>query len=322
MAIYVYYFRAGVERISPVNVAIVDDAAQLQSIRARPHVLFRNTALGNAYGRIVAVPLNAPTGARYVTPLACDRVHASRTAGLCLSASRGVFTSYQAEAFDSEFKVTKTFPLEGVPSRTRVSSDGSMAGATVFVSGDSYASDTFSTRTSLYDLKRHSAVGNLEQFEVEREGRPFKSIDFNFWGVTFGSNPNRFFAVLASRGHLYLVEGDVAARRMRVIREGIECPSLSPDGRRIAFKAREHSSSRLVWRLHVLDLDTNVESIVSEPRSVDDQPEWLDEHHILYALPRNTDGDGSSDVWVARAEGTDAPRVLIADAFSPSVVRR
>ncbi len=53
VAIYVYYFRAGVERISPVNVAIVDDAAQLQSIRARPHVLFRNTALGNAYGQIV-----------------------------------------------------------------------------------------------------------------------------------------------------------------------------------------------------------------------------------------------------------------------------
>ena len=191
----------------------------------------------------------------------------------------------------------------------------------MFVSGDSYAADTFSTRTTLYDLKQHTALGNLEQFEVEREGRPFKGIDFNFWGVTFGSNPNRFLAVLASRRHLYLVEGDVAARRMRVIREGIECPSLSPDGRRVAFKAREHSSNRLVWRLHVLDLDTNVESIVSEPRSVDDQPEWLDEHHILYALPRDADGDGSSDVWVARADGVGAPRILIADAFSPSVVR-
>ncbi len=321
VALYARYFRVHADRVLAVNVAIVDDAARLESIRARPHVLFRNTALGSGYGRVAAVPLSAPASTRYVTPLACDRVYATRIAGLCLSASRGVFTSYRAQAFDGEFRVTKTFPLEGIPSRTRVSSDGSTAGATVFVSGDSYATDTFSTRTTLFDLRRHSALGNLEDFDVERDGRPFKRIDFNFWGVTFSSNPDRFLAVLAAARRLYLVEGQVAARRMRVIREGIECPSLSPDGRRIAFKAREISDGRLSWRLHVLDRATNAESIVNEIRSVDDQAEWLDDDHLLYALPRNIDGDGSSDVWVARADGTGTPRVLIADAYSPSVVR-
>ena len=321
VVVYARYFRVRAERVSGIHVAVIDDSAQLEAIRSRPHVLFRNTALGDGYGRVAAVPLGALGRTRYVTPLSCDRVYATRQAGLCLSASRGVFTSYSAQAFDDDFRVTKTFPLEGVPSRTRVSPNGSMAGATVFVSGDSYATDTFSTRTTLYDLRRQSVLGNLEEFEVERDGQPFKRVDFNFWGVTFASDPDRFFAVLAAARHLYLVEGQVGARRMRVIREGIECPSLSPDGRRIAFKAREVSDGRLSWRLHVLDRGTNAESIVNEIRSVDDQAEWLDDDHLLYALPRNIDGDGSSDVWVARADGTGTARVLIADAYSPSVVR-
>ncbi len=321
VAVYARY--RGVHETSryTVTVAAVDDSAQLTGIRAHRHLLFRNTALGSAYGRIAAVSLDAPGGRRYITPLSCERVHATRTGGLCLSASRGVFTSYRAEAFDRDFRVIRTFPLAGVPSRTRVSPDGSMAGATVFVAGDSYAVDSFSTRTSLFDLRQQRPPADLEEFSVERDGRPFKSADFNFWGVTFGADPDRFYAVLGSARRLYLVEGRVKARRMRVIREGIECPSLAPDGKRIAFKSRLDEGGRLVWRLHVVNLETLAEATVSETRSVDDQAEWLDEDHVLYALPRNTDGDGSSDVWMARADGAGVPRVLVTDAYSPSVVR-
>jgi hypothetical protein len=241
--------------------------------------------------------------------------------GLCLSASRGVFTSYSAEAFDGDFRVIQRFPLEGVPSRTRVSRDGAMAGATVFVAGDSYAVDTFSTRTTLFDLRVRRPLVSLEEFSVERNGRPFKSVDFNFWGVTFGADSDQFYAVLASAHRMHLVEGRVSSRQMHVIREGVECPSLSPDGQRIAFKAREYQGGRLIWRLHVVNLQTKMESTVSETRSVDDQAEWLDEDRVLYALPRSTEGDGSSDVWVARADGAGIPRVLITDAYSPSVVQ-
>lgn len=34
----------------------------------------------------------------------------------------------------------------------------------------------------------------------------------------------------------HLVEGDLAARTVRTVVENVECPSLSPEGARIAFK--------------------------------------------------------------------------------------
>lgn len=320
VVVYARYFRV-VRTASPTAGRAIDNSAELAAMRERSYLLFRNTALGPSYGRVVAVSLDAPSGSRYATPLSCDRVYATRQAGLCLSASRGVFTSYRAEAFDGEFRVTGTFPLAGVPSRTRVSPDGSTAVATVFVAGDSYAIDSFSTRTTLFDLRRRRRVADLEEFSVERNGQPFKSTDFNFWGVTFGADVDRFYAVLASSHRLYLVEGRVSTRSMRTVREGIECPSLSPDGQRIAFKSRLIADGRLVWQLHVLDLSSGSETVVNEHRSVDDQAEWLDGERLLYSLPRDTNGDGSSDVWVARADGVGAPVVLVADAFSPAVVR-
>jgi hypothetical protein len=320
VAVYARYCRVKAAPI-PAHGRSVEDAARLATVRERPYLLFRNTALGPDYGRVAAVSLDAPNGTRYVTPLACDRVYATRRAGLCLSASRGVFTSYRAEAFDGNFQVKQTFPLEGVPSRTRVSPDGSTAVATVFVAGDSYAVDSFSTRTTLFDLSRRIRIANLEDFSVERDGHPFKSVDFNFWGVTFSSDLDRFYAVLASARRLFLVEGRISTRSMRTVREGIECPSLSPDGRRVAFKSRQIDGGRLVWQLHVLDLQSGKETVVKEGRSVDDQAEWLDTDRLLYSLPRNIDGDGSSDVWVARADGIGAPALLVADAFSPAVVR-
>ena len=83
------------------------------------------------------------------------------------------------------------------------------------------------------------AMTDLETFTVTRDGKPFKSVDFNFWGVTFRQEPGLFYATLASGGHTYLIEGDAVARTARVIRDAVECPSLSPDNRRLAFKHLE-----------------------------------------------------------------------------------
>ena len=55
--------------------------------------------------------------------------------------------------------------------------------------------------------------------------------------------------------------------------------------KRLVFKSRTTERGRFVWRLHVLDLKTGNESVVNESRSVDDQAEWLDGEHVLYALP-------------------------------------
>jgi Tol biopolymer transport system component len=108
---------------------------------------------------------------------------------------------------------------------------------------------------------------------------------------------------------------------MQVVRDGVECPSLSPDGTRLVYKSRSLEGGRLIWRLRVVDLASGRETELAETRSVDDQAEWLDDSRVLYGLTRATAGSGSSDVWAARADGTGTPELFIADAFSPSVVR-
>jgi hypothetical protein len=102
-----------------------------------------------------------------------------------------------------------------------------------------------------------------------------------------------------------------------VIADDVECPSLSPDNRRIAF-LRRGQDARPVPRPHVLDLATGAVTPLAETRSVDDQVEWLDDARIAYALPH---GSGSAAVWTVPADGTGEPVMLRADAYSPVVVR-
>ena len=97
-----------------------------------------------------------------------------------------------------------------------------------------------------------------------------------------------------------------------MIHENVECPSLSPDGTRIAYKKRTGSSST-PWHLTVLDLATMRETPLAEARSVDDQAEWLDDGHVLYGV------DGA--VWSVHADGTGRPQRYIATGASPAVVR-
>lgn len=307
------------EAFGPASIiSSADSAAHIGHVRRRAHLLYRHTGLGPDYGRVAIVALDAPHGPRVLAPLSCDSLYATDGAGLCLQASRGVFTSYEAVSFDASFRQRHRFTLQGPPSRTRVSRNGRLAASTVFVSGDSYASGRFSTRTTIFDLERGRLVADLEQFAVRLHDAPFKRPDFNFWGVTFADD-DRFFATLSTTGTLYLVEGRVSDRSMRVVRSGVECPSLSPNGRRLAFKSRMFVDGRMVWRLYVLELERMIEHPVSETRNVDDQAEWLDNAHLLYALPGDT--AGSSNVWMANADGTGRPSLLLRDAYSPSVVR-
>ena len=316
---------------NPANPAVAPAAVKLplaSAPGAAPYVLFRSTALNSQYGQLALERTGDSSSGtaqatRQVAALGCDRVYAAAGQGLCLRADRGVFTTYQAIIFDADFQPRHTLPLSGLPSRARMSPDGRYAAMTVFVSGDSYASTSLSTRTTVVDTASGALLGDLEQFAVERDGARFEPADRNFWGVTFAADSNRFYATMSTGDKLYLVEGDLAARRVRVLRDGVECPSLSPDNTRIAFKKRLGGSGPVRWQPAVLDLATMRETpLTLETRSIDDQIEWLDDGHILYGMPdQSATPTAATSVWVMPADGSAAPRVLLANAWSPSVVR-
>ena len=312
---------------APDSLASIQTAAaKIASPPARKdHLLyFRTNAMGDKYGKLTAVPLNALNQPaldqiRYASDLDCDRVHFAAGHGVCLTSDRGVFTTYSAVLFDGQMRPGVRLPLNGIPSRARVSPSGHLAAMTVFLAGQSYAALSFSTQTTILDTVRGEVlIPDLETLSVSRDGAPFRSPDFNFWGVTFAHDENRFFATLWSRGKAYLIEGDLANRTARVIYNDVECPSLSPDNTRIAFK-RRRGSSGADWHIYILDLKTLTERASGEVRSVDDQMEWLDNEHVLYALSRSENGSGAStDIWVVPVAPGGTPHQLLRGAFSPA----
>ncbi len=172
--------------------------------------------------------------------------------------------------------------------------------------------------TTLVDTQAGKVLSDIESFEVSRNGEPFRAQDFNFWGVTFTSDSNTFYATLSSGGAIYLIRGDAAGRRATVIGQDIECPSLSPDGLRLAFKKRRVDGGRVSWRLAILDLPTGKETEVSgESRSLDDQVEWLDNDQIVYSMP-DPAAPGSMTTYVVLRDGSSA-RLFIEGAYSASL---
>jgi WD40-like Beta Propeller Repeat len=302
----------------PVPVRAGVDPASLEG---QSRLVFRSTGLDGNYGRVGLVPLTAPDGPRVMTTLKCDRVYMAAGHGLCLAATCGVITTYSAVLFGADFEPVHKLPIEGLPSRARLSPDGRLAALTVFVAGHSYAGGGFSTRTIILDAGSGRRLVELEQLTVLRDGRRWRRADFNYWGVTFARDGDRFYATLASGGRTYLVEGSLRARTARVLRQNVECPSLSPDGTRLAYKWRA-PGSRVAWRLHVLDLATMADTALAETRSVDDQAEWLDDGHVLYSLPEGSQPTAVTDTWVVPADGGGTPSLLARAAFSPAVQRR
>ena len=114
----------------------------------------------------------------------------------------------------------------------------------------------------------------------------------------------------------------MALREARVLRAGVECPALSPDNTRVAFKKRTGGFlTAVAWRLSVLDLVTGKEWELAETRSVDDQVEWLDDRQIMYGLLAAPSGTAVTNVWVVPSDGGGAPQLLIPGAASPVVFR-
>ena len=288
-------------------------AANGLSLATGPWILFRSTA-ADSKGHLAMVAKDRPDGPRSVSALTCLRVYAAGGTGACLRQD-GALSTFQVAILDQNLTVEKAIPLVGVPNRTRVSADGRMVAWTVFVAGDSYNHGRFSTRAGLIDLENEETLDSLEFLSVTLDGHPYTAADLNFWGITFAADDNHFYATMSTAGHRYLVQGDIAAKTVRTIAQNVECPSLSPDGKRIAFKSAINGDPTKGWHLSVLDLASGTRTPLAETRSVDDQPAWLDPNTIAYAIP-STPTD--SDVWTVRADGTGAPHLLIPHAESPA----
>ena len=284
---------------------------------AKPGILFRSTRSDDTFKRVAFLPLDALDGPWYMTDLTCERVHFRGRRGVCVTDSAIPMLPHTAMIFDDQFQIGRSTRLTGVPSRTKMSPDGAVVAVTVFVLGHSYAAGGFSTQTTLLDTQSAKMITDLETFAVFRDGVLFKGADFNFWGVTFASDGNRFYATLRSGGTNYLIEGAVDRRTARVIATGVECPSLSPDGRRLAVKKRANRPD-VQWHIALLDLATMRETVLdAEQRSVDDQVEWLDDNHVLY----NQTGPEGNNIWMLRIDLPEPPRIVVREGWSPAVIR-
>ncbi|MEU3689052.1 hypothetical protein [Streptomyces narbonensis] len=275
----------------------------------RPGALhFRDTATG----RVARLDPSA-SGGRVAGGPACDRFHAAGPTALCLVRRPGVPARSYALVLDDRLRETRRIALPGIPSRARVSASGRMLAWTMFATGDSYARSSFSTRTSILDLRTGYLVKNIEQIPLTLGGRRYHAPDVNYWGVSFAADDNRFYATVSTGGRTHLVEGDMANWSARTLRENVECPSLSPDGTRLAFKKRVSEGPREPWRLYVYDLRSGREHPVAERRGLDDQALWTDPETLAY-------GYGGA-VWSVPADGTGEPRQLARGASSPALPR-
>jgi hypothetical protein len=256
---------------------------------------------------------------RPLSPNRCERLYFDGQRGVCVyRVVANVSASVKIDVLDDTLSVIKTLDTEGViPSRARISPNGKLAATSSFVSGHSYTDENMSTETLLIDLEQQLIIANLESFAVTRDGQPFRAPDFNYWGVTFANDNNRFYVTLRTNNQQYLVEGNLAGRTGRVIAENVECPSLSPDNTRIGYKKRINPTT---WRLHVLDLESGKQTALAETESIDDQVLWLDNAHILYGK-LDLQNAPEFDTWLVNADGSGAPRLFANGLASTAVIR-
>ena len=300
------------ERATGVPALAQADASEARELISRPSMVFRSNEPGDAYGRVAIAPLGRRGAQAKVTDLRCDRVAvaAAGNRGICLQSDRGVVTTYKAVLFDAaSFRVLHELELAGTPSRARMSPDGRYAAYTVFVSGHSYAQGGYSTRTAILDVARGKEIADLESFEVLRDGRKIDAADFNFWGVTFARDPNRFYATLGTGGQDLPARGRPRRPHADGRARGRRVPGALAGRRahRLQAAAPAAGSGPCAGASPCSSSPTCASDTLSETRNVDDQMMWLDDATVLYGLPRKDSGSATTDVWAVRADGGGAP---------------
>ena len=292
------------------------EAVAVGTVGPGPRIVFRSTVPGPEYGRVAMVGTDSPGGPRQYTRATCDRVAASGRELVCLRAATGTTSSYTATVWRGGTPVSSV-QRPGVPSRARLSPGGTLTATTGFVDGDSYETTGFSTRTFITPVGGGRGM-HLQDFQLVHRGQAIAPTDRNYWGVTF-LDEDAFYVTASFDGHTWLARGSVRARRIWTTPRTAECPSVSPDHTHVAYKKKQHDGT---WRIAVLDVASSREQLLPGDRSVDDQVAWLGNATILYTLPRSGADSGQSDVWAVSADGSSAPRLLIKEAGSPTVVEQ
>lgn len=292
-------------------------AEVIERLPTENRITFRNTASGAGYGMVGSVALEDPRGPRELAGAACDRVDVSDNVISCMRILRGIPTTFETRILDAEGITKEVWPLPGIPSRTRIS-DAGLVATTAFVTGHSYAADSFSTETTIRSMDG-ADYGNLEHFTMMINGEELTAIDRNVWGVTFASG-DKFYATVASGGKTWLVGGNINSRKMTSVVENAECPSISPDGTKVAYKKRSTRKGLVHWDIAVLDLASKKETIIPLDNGFDDQLEWLDDDTMLFGVSR-VDEVGDSDIYSIRVAVDATPQLFIEHAWSPSVAR-
>jgi hypothetical protein len=263
--------------------------------------------------RVEALNSGDPGGPRSATGERCQRVYRAAGTTVCLQLA-GLGPSFDAVVTGPDGTVLRKVALAGTPNRARVSPSGHIVSWTTFVTGDSYLiPGGFSTRTGVLDLRTGEVVDSLESFAVRVNGEPYLAQDRNFWGVTVADDDRTFYATLAGGGRTWLVRGDLVSGSAESVVSDAECPSLSPDGTRVAYKKRVGRFGP--WDLAVLDLRSGGVLRLPGTVGIDDQAVWLTDDRLAYGSPA-TDG-GRPSVYAVPADGSTPPHLLVADAMSP-----
>lgn len=301
-----------------------DPVPAVEAIDLEPgSVLVVNRVPGDDYGRLA---IRNPDGSRELFERRCMRVHVAGERGVCLSQDQSVF----APAFRTEFfDVTKTGLPEvrsyasPLPSRARMTPDGSVASTTGFVSGSSYSDIGGETETivTIDEVNERVGLVGLVQFEVLGADSKYAAADRQFWGVSFTSN-DEFYVTGFFGDEPEVLFGSRSRRTLEPTGYLGSCPSVSPDGEHLVFKETLADGE---YGLAVVDLSTGEQWSLGETRSVDDQVEWLDNDTILYAI--HPDGDDGTDVqpqfdiWMLDIAAGSEPELFLPAADSPAVLR-
>lgn len=301
--------------------------ADLGGFRQQPAVLVRGTAPG---GPVELVTFDRRTRAvlsRRPVALSCERLHAGGGRIACMRYNRQLSGASQIDVLDTALKPLAEHPIQSnaVVSRTRLSADGRYAASTVFVSGHSYAvPGQFSTMTHIWDVRERRMALAFDKLALTHEGQPVPytpQTQLNYWGVTFDPrDPDRFYLTVSIRKRPYLAEGSVSRASARTVLADVECPSLSPDGTRIAFKKLR--ANRRGWDPAVLDLRTGAQTVFAAAKGLDDQIEWLDEQTLIYEATETRMGGAKTDLMLLDlSQPQPQERLWLRDAASPTAAR-